>query len=95
MVTLYSLAKELETGEEIRWISKRANIQNFQDVRLNVVDDVRRDGERISVAATGPEEADVSFWVDKRGANQVLHGGNPQGEMEQAQVPQKDLRYVD
>ena len=94
MVSLHSLAKELEVGDEIRWLSKRANIQNFQEVGLNVIDDVRRDGDRISVEATGPNGADVRFWVEKGANNQVLHGGTPQGEMEQAQVPRKDLLYV-
>ena len=94
MVTLYSLAKELEPGDEIRWIGKSANIQNFQEVGLNVIDDVGREGDRISVEATGPGGADVRFWVEKGGTNQVLHGGTQQGEMEQAQVPRKGLRYV-
>lgn len=61
MVTLYTLAKQIEEGDEMKWLGVDSDIVNFDQMEPRKVIEVTCEENRIIVEGEGPRGAPVKF----------------------------------
>ncbi|WP_439026877.1 hypothetical protein [Haloarchaeobius sp. DT45] len=88
MATVWETATEAEEGDRIKWIGTDADVDN--PIASTVTNVVQKRG-KITVEATGPGGANVSFWVKEDGTSEVLYTGSGQGPVDAVELPDKNI----
>ena len=90
MVTLYSLAKQTEIGDKLRWRAKKSDVVKPEP---RTVTSVEKTEERIAIEAKGPQEGQAGFFVTESGTSRAWYGSKKRemGSVDRAELVEKEI----